>query len=205
MATKHESLAEQLDHLREELQSRIPTQVWDLMQRKTEELEESGMVLHALGVGDRAPDFELPDYYDQPVRLTNLLKDGPVVLSFYRGGWCPYCKALMPQLQTIADEYEGELTIYAINFRDDGDPQAFMEQNGYTFTLLLNGGAVAEQYEIWGTPGVLVFDENNRQTLNLYDVITDVDAELAATEGLSHRGKAERKAPAWAAAIEAAL
>lgn len=131
-------------------------------------------------------------------------RNGPAILLFW-ASWCPYCKALMPHLQTMADEYEGELTIYAINFRDDDDPQAFMQQNGYTFTLLLSGGAVAEQYEIWGTPGVLVFDQNNRQILNLYDVVTEVDAELAATEGLSHRDKAARKAPAWAAAIEAAL
>ncbi len=111
----------------------------------------------------------------------------------------------MPHLQTMIDKYEGELTIYAINFRDDGDPQAFMEKNGYTYTLLLNGGSVAEQYDIWSTPGVLVFDKDNRQVLNLYDVVTEIDAELAATEGLSHRDKAARKAPAWAAAIEAAL
>jgi len=138
-----------------------------------------------------------------PVSL-QALRGKPVLLQFW-ASWCPYCKALMPHLQTMADEYEGELTIYAINFRDDDDPQAFMQQNGYTFTLLLSGGAVAEQYEIWGTPGVLVFDQNNRQILNLYDVVTEVDAELAATEGLSHRDKAARKAPAWAAAIEAAL
>lgn len=131
-------------------------------------------------------------------------RNGPAILLFW-ASWCPYCKALMPHLQTIADEYDGELAVYAVNFRDDGDPQAFMERHDYSFTLLLNGGAVAEQYEIWGTPGVLVFDKDNRQVLNLYDVVTEVDAELAATEGLSHRDKAARKAPAWAAAIEAAL
>jgi thiol-disulfide isomerase/thioredoxin len=131
-------------------------------------------------------------------------RNGPAILLFW-ASWCPYCKALMPHLQTIVDEYEGELTVYAINFRDDGDPQTFMQQNGYTFTLLLDGGEVAEKYEIWGTPGVLVFDKNNRQTMNLYDVITEIDAELAATKGLSHRDKAARKAPAWAAAIRAEL
>ncbi|MBT8441647.1 MAG: TlpA family protein disulfide reductase [Gammaproteobacteria bacterium] len=131
-------------------------------------------------------------------------RNGPAVLLFW-ASWCPYCKALMPHLQTLADEYDGELTIYAINFRDDSDPQAFVDKNGYTFTLLLDGAAVAKQYEIWSTPGVLVFDKNNTQILNLYDVITEVDAELAATEGLSHSEKAARKAPAWAAAIGAAL
>lgn len=131
-------------------------------------------------------------------------RDGPAILLFW-ASWCPYCKALMPYLQTIVDEYDGDLTVYAINFRDDGDSQAFMQQHGYSFTLLLNGADVAEQYEIWGTPGVLVFDQSNRQVMNLYDVITEVDAELATTEGLSHRDKAARKAPAWAAAIAAAL
>jgi len=45
----------------------------------------------ALGPGSRAPDFERPDVRGGSVRLSQWLESGPVVLSFYRGGWCPFC------------------------------------------------------------------------------------------------------------------
>ena len=44
-----------------------------------------------LKVGDKAPDFTLPDAHGKPVTLSAALKQGPVVLVFYRGEWCPFC------------------------------------------------------------------------------------------------------------------
>ena len=52
---------------------------------------ESHMKDAGLKVGDTAPDFTLPNAVGESVRLYDLLKKGPVVLSFYRGTWCPYC------------------------------------------------------------------------------------------------------------------
>jgi thiol-disulfide isomerase/thioredoxin len=131
-------------------------------------------------------------------------RDGPAILLFW-ASWCPYCKLLMPELQAIAAEYPGELSIYAINFRDDGDPAAYLQEHGYTFTLLLDGGAVAEQYGIHGTPGLLIFNADNEQIFNLYDTIEQFEAEVGTPEGLSHSEKAARKAPWWAAQIRAGL
>ena len=131
-------------------------------------------------------------------------RDGPAILLFW-ASWCPYCKMLMPELQTIADEYPGDLTIYAINFRDDGDPAAYLQEHGYTFTLLVKGGAVAEKYGIYGTPGLLIFNADNEQVFNLYDTIDQFETEVGTPEGLSHSEKAARKAPWWAAQIRAEL
>lgn len=59
-----------------------------------------------LSVGDTAPDVELLTVEGKPVRLASLYKDGPVVLTFYRGGWCPYCTralaAWQPKLGELA-------------------------------------------------------------------------------------------------------
>jgi peroxiredoxin len=52
-----------------------------------------------LAVGDRAPDFTLPDALGRPVSLADLLADGPVVAVFYRGEWCPYCNLQLHALQ----------------------------------------------------------------------------------------------------------
>jgi peroxiredoxin len=50
-------------------------------------------------LGDVAPDFELPDATGGRVRLADLVSAGPVVVSFYRGGWCPYCNIELRALQ----------------------------------------------------------------------------------------------------------
>jgi peroxiredoxin len=59
----------------------------------------------ATGVGQQAPKFELPNQEGKPVSLTDLLASGPVIVTFYRGSWCPYCnlqlKALHARLSEI--------------------------------------------------------------------------------------------------------
>jgi len=63
-----------------------------IMDAAMAELENSAAASHALQPGDIAPDFILPDVDGRSVRLYSELERGPVVLVFYRGGWCPYCK-----------------------------------------------------------------------------------------------------------------
>src|SRR6202453_10010 len=46
---------------------------------------------NVLAVGDTAPDFALPDVHGRMIALSEALHSGPVILAFYRGGWCPYC------------------------------------------------------------------------------------------------------------------
>ncbi len=52
-----------------------------------------------LMVGDVAPDFTSVDQYGKSIHLKSLLKDGPVVLVFYRGEWCPFCNKYLKQLE----------------------------------------------------------------------------------------------------------
>ena len=60
-----------------------------LYEAKIEELRSSFALETAAGVGTVSPDFRLPDVRGDLVSLTDLLRDGPVVVTFYRGGWCP--------------------------------------------------------------------------------------------------------------------
>jgi peroxiredoxin len=79
-----------------------------LYEAKIEELRAGFALEAAVGVEARAPDFRLPDVRGNPVSLTALLGRGPVVLTFYRGGWCPYCniqlrayQAVLPQIAAL--------------------------------------------------------------------------------------------------------
>ena len=79
----------------------IPPDKLAVFDAATAELRASGIKKEALKEGDRAPDFTLNDAHNQPCRLSDCLTRGPVVLSFYRGGWCPYCNIELRGLQII--------------------------------------------------------------------------------------------------------
>jgi peroxiredoxin len=75
-----------------------------IMDAATAELKKNAAASHALQPGDIAPDFILPDVDGRSVRLYTELERGPVVLVFYRGGWCPYCKIHLRGFQkSLAD------------------------------------------------------------------------------------------------------
>jgi peroxiredoxin len=75
-----------------------------MYERAAAALEASGIASRALGVGDAAPDFELPDPNGLLVRLRDLRAEGPVIVSFYRGQWCPFCNLELRGLQRALGE-----------------------------------------------------------------------------------------------------
>jgi len=75
-----------------------------MYERAADALEASGISSRALGVGDTAPDFELPDPSGRLVRLRDLRAGGPVIVSFYRGQWCPFCNLELRGLQRALGE-----------------------------------------------------------------------------------------------------
>jgi hypothetical protein len=81
------TLQERLDAMREASKGRIPEATRAVMTRSIDELRASGIMERVARVGQKAPDFTLPNASGQPVRLADLIARGPVVLSFYRGRW----------------------------------------------------------------------------------------------------------------------
>jgi peroxiredoxin len=69
------------------------------MKRATDELIDSGQAQRAKKAGDTAPEFTLLDPDGKQVRSRDLLAKGPLVISFYRGVWCPYCNLELQALQ----------------------------------------------------------------------------------------------------------
>lgn len=85
------SLSAQLAEFKAGFKQRVAPERVAMMENATAELRATGIESQALQVGARAPDLTLPDALNQPVRLRALWQHGPLVLIFYRGGWCPYC------------------------------------------------------------------------------------------------------------------
>lgn len=143
-----------------------------------------------------APAFTLADAAGNDIVLPS--KQPGVDVFFFWASWCPYCKALMPHLQSMQIEYGDDVRIYALNIRDDEDPVAFMQELGYDFVLLPDADPVMELYGVRSTPAVFLVDKNGTIHFNLYEMIFNDSAEFKA---LGHRQKAGQRAPHWAAEI----
>ena len=81
------SLQEKLDAYQAQARAKRPAEWQAVMDRGTEDLRRSGVAERSLKAGDRAPEFALPDATGRTVRSAELLAQGHLVVSFYRGGW----------------------------------------------------------------------------------------------------------------------
>ena len=59
-----------------------------------------------LKVGDKAPDFVLPNAFGKMISLSKCLKSGPAILKFYRGAWCPICTLDLREIQKYLNQFE---------------------------------------------------------------------------------------------------
>jgi peroxiredoxin len=95
------SLKKELDSFAAGFAKAMPADVVQALQESIDELTRSGIAGRALKAGDRAPELSLPNAHGRPVSLSDLLARGPIILSFYRGGWCPYCNLELRAYQAI--------------------------------------------------------------------------------------------------------
>jgi peroxiredoxin len=144
------SLKTELDAFRFDFMTKAPPEVREAMARADTELAASGILQRALKARDRAPDFRLPDVHGAPVRLNDLLAKGPVVVSFYRGEWCPYCKLELRALQKALPEITRlGAQLVAISPQLPDESLSTAEKNELTFFVLSDVGSVtAKAYGI---------------------------------------------------------
>ncbi len=80
-------LQDKLDAMREKSKSNLPPETVAAMHKATEELAQSGIMERILRPGDEIPHFTLPDEHENEISSEELLKKGPLVVTFYRGTW----------------------------------------------------------------------------------------------------------------------
>ncbi len=141
-------LQQQIDEFIAEGASWLPPDLLRDLLRPIGQLVTSGAAEYALKEGARAPDFTLADAFGNAVRLSHLLRQGPVVMSFYRGKWCPYCHlALRAYQQAVPQLRAGGATLVAISPQMQDHSKALAEKLGLTFALLSDrGNQVARAY-----------------------------------------------------------
>lgn len=123
-----------------------PPQVIATMHRATAELIASGQAGRALKAGDQLPAFVLEDPDGHAVKSADLLARGPLVMSFYRGVWCPYCNMELKALQEALPEIAARgATLIAVSPQNAVNNRKSVRQNELGFPVLSDaGGRLAE-------------------------------------------------------------
>jgi peroxiredoxin len=107
---------------------------------------------HPLATGDRAPDFVLGDAEGKKHRLTDYLSRGPVLLMFFRGGWCPYCSLTLRAYEELAPDFrKAGGSILALSPQKASRAALVQESNGVSFPILVDvKNRVAIEYGVLG-------------------------------------------------------
>ncbi|MDU0356250.1 peroxiredoxin-like family protein [Paraglaciecola aquimarina] len=131
------NLKEQLTEVREASARNIPTDKLSVMLAETEILKARELEKYAPKVGDVFPRFALTDQLGNEVSLSEKLSHGPVVLTFYRGGWCPYCNLELRAYQSVLDEIKAQgASLLAITPELPDASLTTAEKNALTFSVL---------------------------------------------------------------------
>ena len=143
-----QTLMQQLVDRRQASRSRLSADTLAVMDAATDELARAGVANTSLGPGTPAPEFVLPDATGAAVSLSSVLANGPAVLSFYRGGWCPYCSLELRALQRVLPEITAAgATLVAISPETPDHSLSTAEVLELSFPVLSDvGNRVAESF-----------------------------------------------------------
>src|SRR5258708_39898661 len=151
----HPSLKEQIALFQEQSAGKVPPEAQERMKARRAQLVQSGIADKSLKAGETAPDFALPDAYGHAVTLSALLADGPVVLTFYRGDWCPYCNLTLRSYQAVLPEISVlRATLVAVSPQNPDNTLLTVEHKELTYPVLSDvGNHIARQYRlVWSVP-----------------------------------------------------
>jgi peroxiredoxin len=143
-------LQDQLDAFTADLinSGKIPAPIVAQLMESIQEQIASGKADRALKAGDRAPTFTLKDSQDISVNSAALLARGPLVVSFYRGVWCPYCNLELQALEAARVDIEARgASLIAVSMQNAANSHKSVRENGLSFPILVDaGGHVANQF-----------------------------------------------------------
>lgn len=142
------SLTQDLLTLKRESAAQMPPIAAALFDQLARDLQARDWSRSTLRVGQPIPAFELPDALGRTVSSGELLVRGPLVISFYRGAWCPYCNLELKALQEALPEFrELGAQLVAISPMTPDNSLSFAEKRGLEFPVLSDQGLrVAGQF-----------------------------------------------------------
>ena len=131
------SLEQELAAFKAEFSRTAPAGRAALYEAKIEQLRADFALASAVGVDEAAPDFALPNAVGKSIVLKQLLRSGPVILTFYRGGWCPYCNIQLRAYQSVLPQISASgARLVAISPQLPDNSLDTVNKNALTFDVL---------------------------------------------------------------------
>ena len=145
-----ESLKSQLEQKKADFELNADDQKKTIYKAGIDFVRKSGIPNKAKQVGDMAPDFVLKNALGNPVALSDYLKKGKVVLTWYRGGWCPYCNMTLQQLQREVPSFKANgANLIALTPELPDKSMSTVEKHNLQFEVLSDvGNEIARSYGI---------------------------------------------------------
>ena len=188
------SLTEDLDEFVKQYLEKTPENVQNDYQKSIDELRQSGILEQALNIGDTAPEFVLPNAIGNKISLYDSLLRGPVVLVWYRGGWCPYCNLQLQHIQKKLGEIEAAGgQVIAISPELPDKTMTTKERHMLEYQVLSDvDNDVADHYRLaYSVPDYVVDHYDLSITLNEYNGNDSKRLPLAATYIIDKSGVIE--------------
>lgn len=137
------NLTQELNEFKTQFSASQPEEIKAVMAKATEDLINTKLAENSVGTGDKLTNFSLPNAVGEEVSLNSLLSKGAVVISFYRGGWCPYCNMELRALQQALPEIEAKgATLVAISPETPDNSLSTKEKNELSFEVLSDRGNI---------------------------------------------------------------
>ncbi|MEH6731623.1 MAG: peroxiredoxin-like family protein [Pseudoalteromonas distincta] len=142
------SLKAQIDAYNVQKDAKLPADVLALMNTTNEELIAQHIKDNALQIGQKVENFSLANHNGENIELADLLKKGPVIISFYRGGWCPYCNLELKALNDYLPQFKTQSAqLVAISPQLPDETLSTAQKNDLEFDVLCDvSNKVAEQF-----------------------------------------------------------
>ena len=136
------SLSTELSQAYDGFHSSVPPDISQTVRTAASDHKASYDPKKAIQVGDQLPKFELPDINGKTVTSDSLLAQGPLLISFFRGEWCPFCSLELKAVQKhLADFQAKGTTLVAISPELSGQSQTTTEKHDLKFPVLSDVGA----------------------------------------------------------------
>ncbi len=190
-STRSATLSEQLEVVAQDASKRLPKPLMEVFQQGIESVRSTGIEKSAKQVGDKAIDAELAGWNGDVIRLSDLWSSGPIVLMWYRGGWCPYCNVQLQAMQKELKNIEGagaKLVVLTPELPEKA--KATAEKNDLDFIALYDKeNVIAKKYGlVFKLPEPILPIYRDRIKLNEQNGSDEMELPLSATYLINQQG-----------------
>jgi len=163
-----------------QLEGMIPQEPFQTFDADAKQLAASHGAPLKLKVGDKAPLFTLPNAKGEQIQLANFLEQGALVLTFYRGIWCPYCNLQLKLLQEALPQISAAgANLVAISPMNPDNSLGAIKENELTFEVLSDvGNKVARNFTTVFKNSAAAINAMNDLGYDFYSFYDDKSAEL---------------------------